>query len=224
MGKAARAKGARPASELVVFDVEQGSAEWFAVKCGIVSASNFATVMAEGKDGGPSLTRQELLYQLAGEQITGEPAEETFKSRAMLRGKEMEPLAVDDYERRKKVQVQRVGFVRNFSGLKLCGASPDGFVGFDGGLETKTMRPDLMIPRLLRGAGMPPEHRAQVQGGMLVCEREWWDTKIYWPKMPDFTVRVYRDERYIRELHGQVERFNHDLKTLVERLRKMGIT
>ena len=133
----------------------------------------------------------------------------------------MEPEAIADYEARNKTTVQRIGLGINFTGLKRCCASPDGLVGFDGGLETKTMRPDTMIPLLERGAQMQPEHRAQVFGNMLVFERDPWDFKIYYPGMPPFEVRVMRDEKYIRELHNQIEVFNFDLKILVDKLRSM---
>ena len=218
----ASAKPVAPKSNLVILDVEQGSDAWFEARRGIPSASNFSVIMAQGKDGGESITRLEYLRRLAGEIITGRLAEQTFKSSAMERGKEMEPEAIADYEARNKVTVQRIGLGINFAGLKQCCASPDGLVGFDGGLETKTMRPDKMIPLLERGAAMLPEHRAQVFGNMLVFERDWWDFKLYYYKMPDFTVRVYRDEKYIKELHDQIDKFNWDLKKLVEKLQAMG--
>jgi hypothetical protein len=224
MAKRAAAKKQESEAGLVIHHFEQGGEEWFQARLGIPSASNFATIMATGKDGGDSITRAEYLRRLAGEIITGIPAEETFKSAAMNRGKEMEPQAIADYESRMKCEVQRVGLGINFSGLKRCCASPDGLVGFDGGLETKTMRPDKMIPLLERGATMLPAHRAQVFGNMLVFERDWWDMKIFYPKMPDYTVRVRRDESYIRELHNQIEVFNHDLRQLVAKLRAMGAT
>lgn len=211
-----------PKSLLRVFNDPQGSAEWFKARLGIPTASMFSVIMAEGRDGGESMTRQQYLYRLAGEQITGEPAEETFRSRAMERGKEMEPQAVEDYERRTGRAVTRVGFATNFDDLKLCGASADGLVGFDGGIETKTMRPDLMIPLLVRGARMLPEHRGQVHGNMLVWERDWWDFKVFYPGMPDFTVRVEKDETYHRRLLEEVQTFNYELKKLVEQLRNMG--
>lgn len=210
-----------PKSLLTIYDDPQGSEEWVKQRLGIPTASMFSVVMAEGREG-ESMGRMQYLHRLAGEVVTQSPAEETFKSRAMERGKEMEPAAVEDYERRTGRAVARVGFAKNFSGLKLCGASADGLVGFDGGLETKTMRPDLMIPLLIRGARMPPEHRAQVHGNMLVWERDWWDFKIFYPGMPNFTVRVERDDTYIRALHEQVQVFNHDLKKVVEQLRNMG--
>jgi hypothetical protein len=213
-----------PKTELVILDVVQGSTEWFEARLGIPSASKFGTIMASGKNGGESITRTEYLRRLAGEIITGRLAEETFKSSAMERGKEMEPEAIADYEKRNSVEVKRVGLGINFSGLKKCCASPDGLVGFDGGLETKTMRPDKMIPLLERGAGLQPEHRAQVFGNMLVFERDHWDFKIFYPGMPKFEVRVYRDESYIRDLHNSIEIFNFDLRNLVDKLRKMGAT
>lgn len=211
-----------PKSELYISPYDQGSAEWFKARLGLVTASHFSTVIAEGRDGETSLTRTQYLHRLAAEIITGEPTEETFASKAMERGKLMEADACSDYVDRTGRELRRVGLGINFSGLKRCGASPDALVGFDGGLETKTMRPDLMIPLILKGSQMRPEHRAQVQGNMLVFEREWWDLKIYWPKMPDYTVRVQRDDVYIRELWSAIEVFNHDLKSLVEKLRKMG--
>jgi len=213
---------AKQKSLLKIHDDPQGSDEWFKARLGIPTASMFSVIMAEGADGGDSMTRTQYLYRLAGEVITGQPAEETFKSRAMERGKEMEPLAIADYERRTGRAVMKVGFATNFEDLRLCGSSPDGLVGFDGGIETKTMRPDLMIPLLVRGTRMIPAHRAQVHGNMLVWERDVWDFKIYYPGMPDFTVRVERDETYIKQLHDEIARFNYDLKKLVEQLRNMG--
>lgn len=222
--KAPAKKAPEPKSLLVIHDAPQGSEEWRLARLGLVTASNFSVVMANGKDGGPSLTRMQYLHRLAGEIITGRVAEETFKSKAMERGNEVEPLAIEDYERRKGVQVRRVGLAVNFSGLKRCGASADGLVGFDGAVEIKSMRADLMIPLLLKGSGMPPEHRAQVMGSLLVLERDWIDFKIYCEMMPDFTVRIFRDEVYLRELHNQIQIFNHDLGQLVAKLKAMGAT
>ena len=214
---------AKEAKSLLAFDEnEQGSEGWFKARLGLPTASHFSTILATGRDDETSITRTGYMYRLAGEIITGEPTEESFASKAMQRGKAMEAEAVADYERRKGIQIKRVGLATNFSGLKRCGASPDGIVGFDGGLETKTMRPDLMIPLLLKGSQMPPAHVAQVQGNMHVLERNWWDLKIFWPKMPDFTVRVFRDDKYIAMLSNEIERFNHETKRLVEQLRKMG--
>lgn len=202
-------------------DCEQGSPEWFEARRGLPTASMFSVIMANGRDGDASLTRTRYLNRLAGELVT-ETLAESYNNRFMERGKEMEPQAVAHYERVTGRTVKRVGFARNFSGLKRCGASADGLIGFDGGLETKTMMPELMIPLLEKGARMLPEHLAQVQGNLWVYEREWWDLSVFYPKMPKFIVRCERNETFIRNLSAEVERFNYELKMLVERLRNMG--
>lgn len=218
------ARAPAPATKLVIVDCEQGSEEWFEARLGIPTASNFAAIMATGRNGDESKMRENLLHRLASECVTGLVAEDEYRSYAMNRGRTLEDEARQSYCRRKKVEVRRIGFGRNFDGLKLCGASPDALVGFDGGLEVKTMRPDLLIPLLSRPTLTMPQHKAQVQGNMMVFERDWWDLTVYAnARMPAADIRVFRDDLYIKELHEQIQVFNYDLKRLVERLKNMGM-
>jgi hypothetical protein len=197
-----------------IIDCEQGSAEWFAARAGIPTASEFSTVMAKGKDGGASVTRAKYLRQLAGEILTEEPAPEGYSNAHMERGKIMEDEARDYYAFVHSVDPQRVGFIRN--GRK--GGSPDSLIGTDGGLEIKTAIPAVQIERLQRGT-LPPEHRAQVQGSLWVTERDWWDFISYWPKLPPLVVRVYRDEDYIAQIAKAVDAFNEELDAIVQSIR-----
>jgi hypothetical protein len=197
-----------------IIDCEQGSAEWFAARAGIPTASEFSTVMAKGKDGGASVTRAKYLRQLAGEILTEEPAPEGYSNAHMERGKIMEDEARDYYAFVHSVEPQRVGFIRN--GRK--GGSPDSLIGTDGGLEIKTAIPAVQIERLQRGT-LPPEHRAQVQGSLWVTERDWWDFISYWPKLPPLVVRVYRDEDYIAQIAKAVDAFNEELDAIVQSIR-----
>jgi hypothetical protein len=225
----ARAQPKLDSDRVEIHDVEQGGDDWFQLRLGIPTASEFATVMASGIDGGDSLGRQKLLYRLAGEVLTGIPGE-TYRNSAMERGKEMEPEACEHYAFTRGVELARVGFVLrtipgNLGGPALrIGCSPDRFVGKSGVLETKTMRPDLLIALALRGAaGFPTEHRAQCQGILWVTGREWVDLEIFYRKMPVApTFRVERDDAYIRQIADAVEVFDYDLRKLVERVRAMG--
>lgn len=199
-----------------IFTCEQGSADWFAARSGIPTASEFHTVMASGKGGGESKTRRTYLMKLAGEIITGEPAE-SYTNGNMERGHEMEPEARSTYAFMTDVEPQIVGFIRSGD----TGCSPDALIGTNGMLEVKTNAPHILIDRLLRDE-FPPEYKAQCQGALWIAEREWIDLACYWPKLPIFIKRAHRDEAYIRELSEAVDYFNAELENIVERVRRFG--
>ncbi len=199
-----------------IIDCEQGSPEWFAARAGIPTASMFKTVMAVGPKGGKSATRVDYLNKLAGELLTGEPMD-NYVSPDMARGSLMEDEARDLYAFQNAIEPQRIGFIK--SGDK--GASPDSFIGDKGGLEIKSAAAHIQIERLLNGE-LPSEHKAQVQGNLWVCEREWWDFASYCPKLPLFVIRVYRDEDYIKKIANEVELFNVELHQTVDYIRRYG--
>jgi hypothetical protein len=203
-----------------ILDCEQGTAEWLALRAGIPTASEFATVMrTKGKaDDGSSKERRTYMLKLAGEILTGEPAE-SYTNPHMERGKVMEAEARGYYAAFvAEAPLQRVGFIRRGQ----CGCSPDSLVGANGGLEIKTALPHILLDKMLKGE-FPPEHRAQVQGNAWLAEREWWDLETYWPKLDPFIIRAYRDEPYIRTISDAVDRFNDELAALVERIRRYGV-
>ncbi len=204
-------------SALRILDVEQGSAEWFAARAGLPTASEFATILAKGRDGGASKTRRAYMMRLAGELLTGECAE-TYINAHMERGKVLEPEARSLYAFQADVDPQQVGFIVN--GPKGC--SPDSLIGSDGALEIKTKLPALLIDVLLRDE-FPAEHKAQCQGVLWVAEREWIDIAVYWPKLPLFVKRAYRDDTYIAGLASAVDAFNGELAEMVERVRRYGM-
>jgi hypothetical protein len=209
------------------FDVEQRSPEWHELRRALPTASKFATIMASGKDGGESVGRRKLLYQLAGEKLTGEIAE-TFRNDATDRGLAMEAEARDFYGRTRFADLATIGFVkrtvRNPLGSEfVAGCSPDSFVGKDGILEIKTTRPDLMIEMALKGAaGFPSEHRQQCQGSLWVTGRSWVDLLVFYRGMPIAPCfRIERDESYIARIAAEVERFDWELRKLIEQIRNM---
>ena len=221
----------KPKDKVEVFEeIEQGTPDWFEIRRGCCTASNFSTILASGKDGGESVTRRKLMRRLAGEIMTGEVAE-TYRNAAMDRGNTMEPEARDWYSRTRFADLARVGFVRRtihnpFGSAFVVGCSPDSLVAKDGVLEIKTMIPELMIDVAENGAaGFPSEHRAQVQGSLWVTGRVWCDLVIFYRNMPITPVfRVERDETYIKALADQVEIFDYELRALVAKIRKMGAT
>lgn len=192
---------------------DQGSAEWHKARLGIPTASRFSDVLAQGK----GLTRAKYMRELAGETITGNVAD-GFSNDAMERGKAMEAEARSEYEFLTDNAVHLVGFARNGR----AGASPDGLINGTTLFEVKTKLPHLMIECIERNT-LPPEHVAQVQGGLWITELERATFAAYWPGMPLFVVNVFRDEDYIANLAKEVDRFNTDLDALVDRVRNYRI-
>lgn len=199
---------------LQIFDCEQGSPEWFECRLGIPTASEFDTVMAKGKGkgGGESKTRRTYMFKLAGEQLTQQPMYH-YQNDHMLRGQDMEGEARDLYAMVADVEPVRVGFVRNGD----TGASPDSLIGDPGMLEIKTKLAHLQLECLLDDE-LPSEHKAQCQGQLWIAEREWVDFVSYWPGLPLFVKRVYRDEPYIKQIASAVDQFNTELLELVARV------
>lgn len=202
---------------LAIDECEQGSETWFRARAGLVTASEFSTILAKGKGGGDSKTRRTYMHKLAGERIAGEPME-TFSNAHTERGKVMEEEARDFYAFMKDVELRQVGFIRN--GDKGC--SPDSLIGSAGMLELKTKLPHLLIELILKDE-FPPEFRAQTQGQLWVAEREWVDLCVYWPNLPPFIKRSFRDEAYILDLASAVDQFNTELSAVVERIKSYGL-
>ncbi len=192
-----------------IFDCAQGTPEWYAARLGIPTASNFAAIRAKGE----GKVRRTYMMKLIGEIMTGESAE-NFTNGHMERGHEMEPDARNLYAFYLDVEPVQVGFIRN--GRK--GASPDSLVGTNGMSEIKTKLPHIQAEALLADR-LPPEHVAQCQGNLWVAEREWIDFVSYWPKMPLFVKRVYRDEVYIKALSSEVDLFLAEMDTYLATLR-----
>jgi YqaJ-like viral recombinase domain len=215
-----------PPDDVEVFALEQGSAEWFEARIGLMTASNFASIKASGKDGGESKTRAKLMRRLAGEILTGEPGE-TYKNSYMDRGNAMEGTAREHYAFTHGVEIERVGFVRRTiprPGMPplVVGCSPDSFVGEDRVIEIKTMMPELLIE--LAERGIPPtEHRAQCQGSLWVTGRSVCDLMFFYRGMPIApTFSFERDETYIKELRDACEVFDYELRKLIARIKAMG--
>lgn len=198
---------------------EQGTDAWKAARIGVPSGSRFADIMANGKGGAPSVTRQAYLTAIALEKLTG--IREDFPATpAMQHGTDMEPFARAMYEARTGAIVDEIGFCLHD---KLnCGVSPDGLVDAAGMTEFKCPQPKTHL-EYLRRADAPPAYKWQIMGQLWVMEREWNDFVSYCPSYPENAKlairRVYRDDIAIKQLEVEVIRFIADVEQEVEFIR-----
>lgn len=192
-----------------ILDCEQGTPEWHQARAGIITCSCLSDVMAKGE----GKTRRTYMYKLIGEVLTGEPCE-GFSNKHTERGHEHEPWAREAYEHRNIVEVQRAGLILNHG----IGYSPDGLVDDDGAVEIKSKMPHILLD-LIFSDKTPAEHMKQMQGGLWVSEREWIDFVAFWPSLPLYVKRVYRDEKLIQEMQQEVTRFYDEMNELINKLK-----
>jgi putative phage-type endonuclease len=194
-----------------LIDCEQGSDEWLEARLGIPSASNFAKILTI--KGTPSTQAKSYVDALVAEAITGESTYVKVTD-AMQRGTELEPYARDRYILETGNEVQEVGFCLHDD--YQAGASPDGLIGEDGGLEIKCPLGGTMVS-YLRGEKLPSKYYQQVQGSLYITGRKFWDFMAYHPDMKPLIIRVERDENFISILDETLRKVVNEIETLVER-------
>lgn len=195
----------------IYHDLIQGSPEWLLARAGLPTASEFSTLMAKGQ----GKTRRSYMLKLIGERITGEVVD-SYKNAHMERGNALEEEARQLYSMTEDQEVLQVGFIKNGD----VGFSPDGLCGENGLIEVKTKLPHLQLDVLLKGK-VPSEHMHQCQGGLWVSQREYIDFVSYWPKIPIFIKRVYRDEKFIAEIKVAVDEFLTEMNELHEKIMRL---
>lgn len=198
-----------------ILTMPQGSPEWLAARLGRVTMSELKTLLVNGKGpGGLGTGAITYMHQLMGERMTGELAEPFQGNAHTRRGHELEGMARSLYVNATgELSPQEVGIILNHE----VGYSPDSLMGDNGLLEIKTKLPKFQIEVLLSGE-VPAEHVAQCQGGLWVGEREWIDFVSYWPGMPLFIKRVYRDDIMIRTIAERVEAFHEEMERRIEKV------
>lgn len=199
--------------------VKQGTDDWLLARVGLATASQFSLLITG--TGKPSASLEGYAATLAADKYAGRPLERWTGNAATERGHELEPIARANYEFVHGVSVEQVGFITNFG----AGCSPDGLVGADGLHEIKNQMPKGHVETLAyysRHKSCPPGYMPQVQGQLLICEREWCDLDFFSEDLPTLTVRIGRDEDYIACLLEQIERVNEKRDEYLQMLRGMA--
>jgi putative phage-type endonuclease len=203
----------------MIHDVPQGSDAWKALRCGRVTASKVADIVARTKSG-PAASRANYKAALVLERMTG-VAQDCFQTPAMLHGIECEPLAVEAYCQHMLCTVSEVGFVEHPT-IAMSGASPDRLVGDDGLIECKCPQPPAHLESLLTHR-IPEKYIHQINW-QFAClpERKWTDFVSYNPSVPEpmrlFVQRIPRDDAAIADLEKEVAAFLAEVDETVSRL------
>jgi hypothetical protein len=167
----------------------QGDAAWLRARCGRITASRMADVMAVLKrksgdkgPGEPAAARINYCNELVTERLTG-IANNRYVSKDMENGTFLEPIARAEYEQATGLTVDLVGFVGHpHPDMQYTGASPDGLVNEGvsepGGIEIKCPRVTTHI-RWMREGIVPDEYKPQIFWNMICTGSSWWDFVSY---------------------------------------------
>lgn len=168
----------------------QGSDEWLAERCGLLTASEMKLIITPTLKVADNEKTRTHLWELLFQRETGF-VEPQYVSDAMLRGQEDEIYARAAYEEH-YAPVTEVGFITNDRWGFTIGYSPDGLVGDDGLIEVKSRAGKYQVQTIAEN-DVPADYMIQLQTGLLVSERKWIDFISYCGGLPMFVKRVEPD-------------------------------
>jgi putative phage-type endonuclease len=191
---------------------------WMQQRCGKVTASRVADVLAKIKSG-ESASRKNYKMELVVQRLTGK-AGESFTNAAMEWGTEQEPFARMAYEAHTGTFVKEEGFVDHPT-IEGFGCSPDGIVG-EGLIEIKAPNTANHIETVLENKA-PSKYIPQMQCQMACTGAKWCDFVSFDPRVPEdlqlFVVRVERDQEYIDSMEVEVKQFLSEVLDLFNQLK-----
>jgi hypothetical protein len=199
--------------------VEQGSAEWYRLRLGIPTSSNFHRIVTP--KGEPSKQAVKYLYRLVAERLLNETMDDEIGFvKWVAQGREEEPYAVRQFEFVNEVELEPGGFVTTNDGR--IGASPDRiFKGHKESLEIKSPAPWTQLQYLLEGPD--DAYVQQTQGHLLVGDEfEAVHFYSYNSRTPPFHRVILRDRAYQGVLASALNQFCDALDVQTERARALG--
>ena len=195
--------------------MQQRTEEWFAARCGKVTASRMKNIIAKSDTAAYRNYQAEII----SERLSGRPAE-SYSSREMQRGTELEPKARAVYLLETGSDVSETGLILHPI-IANSGASPDGLVDSHGLLEIKCPNTATHIDFLLHRQPKP-EYILQMQWQMACTGRAWCDFVSYDDRLPEplayRCIRITRDEALIARLETEITDFLNELDALIREI------
>ena len=207
-------------------DVEiiQGSPEWFAVRCGKISASRLGDIMRKTK-WGESTYKSKVRLELAIERITGKSVSSVVMNKAMYDGVEREPDARALFEAITGKDVALCGSF-NHPTIPNTSASPDGLLRDENAVLELKCPTHLTHARNIMSDTMPKNYVYQVQWQIACTESDFAYFASYHPDFPKDLrlkwVRVEKDDSVIKSLEEAVRQFDIEIEDLIIKIQNGG--
>lgn len=200
-----------------IYTCEQGESAWLDARLGKVTASEADQILTPEFAMRKGEGVQTYIAKKCAETLLRRPVAD-FGSFVTEEGEAMEYEARRWFAWEHSVKVRQVGFIEHEDGR--CGCSPDGLIGDDGGVEIKCPQPTNHVRYVLDGT-LPKDYAVQVHFSLYVTQRPWWMFVSYRKKLPEFVLKVERDEAIMAKietaLHAFYERFDTALAKLKQK-------
>ena len=173
---------------MIEINIEQGSQEWLKLRLGKITGTRVKNIFKSD-----NLT---LIDEIIAE-IVSEEIEENYVNSAMQRGKDLEPIVRQIYQKVKGIEIQEIGFCMSDES-DFLGLSPDGYtIDRVGGIEIKCPSTKTHV-KYIRQNKIPSEYICQVYTNFIVNKKlEWLDFISYddrFKSRPMWIKRVHRTE------------------------------
>ncbi|SFU37774.1 MULTISPECIES: YqaJ viral recombinase family protein [unclassified Methylobacterium] len=211
---------ARPSTVRIHAGLYQGTEEWAAARCGMLTASEMSLILTPTLKVARNEKERSHLYELLAQRIT-KFVEPRYVSDDMLRGRDDEVEALTLYAKH-YAETETVGLITNNRWGFTLGYSPDALVGSDGLVECKSRRQKYQIETWLvhvPEGTIPAEYALQIQTGLLVSERLWCDLVSYSGGLPLAVIRAYPDEKIQQAIVDAAGDFEQRLRDAMSRYR-----
>ncbi|KAA0122135.1 YqaJ-like viral recombinase [Methylobacterium sp. P1-11] len=203
-------------------DLYQGTDEWIAVRCGMLTASEMSLILTPTLKAARNEKERAHLYELLAQRIT-KFVEPRYVSDDMLRGRDDEIEALTLYAKH-YAPTETVGFITNDRWGFTLGYSPDALVGTDGLVECKSRRQKYQVETFLvhvPDGTIPADYVLQIQTGLLVSERLWCDLVSYSGGLPLAVIRAYPDDAIQAAILSAAGDFEQRLRDAMSRYREV---
>jgi hypothetical protein len=194
-------------------ELEQGTPEWLAARCGLITASETKLIITPTLKIAANDKVKMHLYELCAQRIT-KYVEPAYITNDMERGN------FDEIEARiiyhdKIAPVKEMGFITNDKFGYTIGYSPDGLIGDEGQIEIKSRMQKFQMQTIATEI-IPSEYLIQLQTGLMVSERKWCDFIQYSGGMPMYVHRCYPDDVFQKAILEATASFEKQAKEIIE--------
>lgn len=182
-----------------IHDVQQRTPEWEALRVGRVGGSDAISLTTDAR-------MKTAIFRTVAELMTGTTEDTGYVSEAMQRGIDLEPYALEAYEKETFSDIELVGYLTN-DNYQLLGLSPDGLMLYQkGAIEVKCPTPKKHAEVVI-GNKVPAEWRPQVAHYFLMIPNlKWVDFVSYCPEFRAVKMKVIRCHREDKEWSSEIAR------------------